>query len=40
MNQISQHIKFVINDKLYNKDPESSDLGKVLSNTVLSYLMN
>lgn len=28
MNQISQHIKFVINDKLYNKDPESSDLGK------------
>lgn len=28
MNQLSQQIKFVINEKLYNKDPESSDLGK------------
>lgn len=28
MNQTFPNIKFVINDKLYNKDPESSELGK------------
>lgn len=33
MLNLTNHFKFIINDKLYNKNPESTDLGKNIIKT-------